>query len=290
MSIVVTGATGHLGRLVVAALLERGVSAADIVATGRATDKIADLAEAGVRVAATDFDDPASLRAAYAGADRVLLISGTDIGRRPEQHRNAIEAARDEGVRLLAYTSIANADISRMTLAADHQATETILRESGVPFALLRNGWYLENYTAQLPTVLAHGALLGSAGDGKVSAAARADYAAAAAVVLTGDGHEGKVYELGGDQAFTLAGLAQEIASASGQDVEYRDLPVEEYIRVLVQAGLPEGYAAVIADSDLGISRGELEVTSGDLSRLIGRPTTSPAQGVASALSVGGVR
>jgi len=290
MSIVVTGATGHLGRLVVAALLERGVPAADIVATGRATDKIADLAEAGVRVAATDFDDPASLRAAYAGADRVLLISGTDIGRRPEQHRNAIEAARDEGVRLLAYTSIANADISRMTLAADHQATETILRESGVPFALLRNGWYLENYTAQLPTVLAHGALLGSAGDGKVSAAARADYAAAAAVVLTGDGHEGKVYELGGDQAFTLAGLAQEIASASGQDVEYRDLPVEEYIRVLVQAGLPEGYAAVIADSDLGISRGELEVTSGDLSRLIGRPTTSPAQGVASALSVGGVR
>jgi len=290
MSIVVTGATGHLGRLVVAALLERGVPAADIVATGRATDKIADLAEAGVRVAATDFDDPASLRAAYAGADRVLLISGTDIGRRPEQHRNAIEAARDEGVRLLAYTSIANADISRMTLAADHQATETILRESGVPFALLRNGWYLENYTAQLPTVLAHGALLGSAGDGKVSAAARADYAAAAAVVLTGDGHEGKVYELGGDQAFTLADLAQEIASASGQDVEYRDLPVEEYIRVLVQAGLPEGYAAVIADSDLGISRGELEVTSGDLSRLIGRPTTSPAQGVASALSVGGVR
>lgn len=290
MSIVVTGATGHLGRLVVAALLERGVPAADIVATGRATDKIADLAEGGVRVATTDFDDPASLRAAYAGADRVLLISGTDIGRRPEQHRNAIEAARDEGVRLLAYTSIANADVSRMTLAADHQATEAILRESGVPFALLRNGWYLENYTAQLPAVLSHGALFGSAGDGKISAAARADYAVAAAVVLTGDGHEGKVYELGGDQAFTLADLAQEIASASGQDVEYRDLPVEEYIRVLVQAGLPEGYAVVLADSDLGIARGELEVTSGDLSRLIGRPTTSPAQGVASALPVGGVR
>lgn len=290
MSIVVTGATGHLGRLVVEALLERGVPAADIVATGRATDKIADLAEAGVRVAATDFDDPASLRAAFAGADRVLLISGTDIGRRPEQHRNAIEAARDEGVRLLAYTSIANADVSRMTLAADHQATEAILRESGVPFVLLRNGWYLENYTAQLPTVLAHGALLGSAGGGKLSAAARADYAAAAAAVLTGDGHEGTVYELGGDQAFTLVGLAQEIASASGQDVEYRDLPVAEYIRVLVQAGLPEEYAAVLADSDLGISRGELEVTSGDLSRLIGRPTTSPAQGVASALPVGGVR
>ncbi|MPY85207.1 MAG: NAD(P)H-binding protein [Actinophytocola sp.] len=279
MSIVVTGATGHLGRLVVAALLERGVPAADIVATGRATDKIADLAEGGVRVATTDFDDPASLRAAYAGADRVLLISGTDIGRRPEQHRNAIEAARDEGVRLLAYTSIANADVSRMTLAADHQATEAILRESGVPFALLRNGWYLENYTAQLPAVLSHGALFGSAGDGKISAAARADYAVAAAVVLTGDGHEGKVYELGGDQAFTLADLAQEIASASGQDVEYRDLPVEEYIRVLVQAGLPEGYAVVLADSDLGIARGELEVTSGDLSRLIGRPTTSPAPG-----------
>lgn len=290
MSIVVTGATGHLGRLVVAGLLERGVPAGDIVATGRATDKIADLAEGGVRVDATDFDDPASLRAAYAGADRVLLVSGTDIGRRPEQHRNAIEAARDEGVRLLAYTSIANADVSRMTLAADHQATEAILRESGVPFTLLRNGWYVENYTAQLPTVLAHGALFGSAGDGKISAAARADYAAAAAVVLTGDGHEGKVYELGGDQAFTLADLAQEIASASGQDVEYRDLPVEEYTRVLVQAGLPEEHAAVLADSDLGIARGELEVTAGDLSRLIGRPTTSPAQGVASALLVGGVR
>jgi NAD(P)H dehydrogenase (quinone) len=284
MSIVVTGATGHLGRLVVENLLERGVPAAHIVAAGRSIDKIKDLADRGVQVRAIDFDDPATLREAFQGAEKVLLVSGSEVGRRVPQHRNAIDAASDASVGLLIYTSIANADTTTMRLAGEHQATEGALRASALPFTLLRCGWYLENYTAQIPTALRHGAVLGSAGDGRVSGAARADFAAAAAAVLAGDGHEGKVYELGGDDAFTLGELAEEISARSGQQVGYRDLPVDEYIRVLVDAGLPAPAAEVFADSDRGIARGDLFVDSGDLSRLIGRPTTPLSDAVAAVL------
>jgi NAD(P)H dehydrogenase (quinone) len=284
MSIVVTGATGQLGRLVVEALLDRGVPAGEIVAAGRSTDRIADLAERGVRVRAIDFEDPATLRAAFAGADKVLLVSGSEVGRRVAQHRNAIDAAREAGVGLLVYTGIANADRTSVLLAAEHQATEEALRESGVPFAVLRNGWYLENYTAQIPTYLEHGAVLGSAGEGRVSAATRADYAGAAAAVLTAEGQEGRVYELGGDRAFSLGELAAEVGAVSGTEVVYRDLPVDEYTAVLVGAGLPAPVAGILADSDRGVAVGDLYVDSGDLSRLLGRPTTSMPEAVAAAL------
>lgn len=275
MTIVITGATGQLGRLVVEALLESGVPAEQIVAAGRDLAKVADLAGRGVQVRQIDYQDPASLRTAFAGAGKVLLISGSDVGQRLEQHRNAIEAAKDAGVGLIAYTSIANADRTDMQLAAEHQATEEALSTSGLPFTLLRNGWYLENYTDQLSSFLQHGAVLGSAGDGRVSAATRADYARAAAAVLLRDDQAGKVYELGGDVPFTLSELAEEVSAAAGHPVTYRDLPVKEYAELLVGAGLPAGYAVILADSDRGIARGDLLVTSGDLSRLIGRPTTS---------------
>ncbi|MFC9334571.1 SDR family oxidoreductase [Arthrobacter sp. NPDC057009] len=283
MTIVITGATGQLGRLVVEALLDSGVPAEQIVAAGRSTYRIADLGERGVQVRSIDYSQPDSLRQAFAGADKVLLVSGSEVGQRVEQHRNAVEAAKEAGVGLIAYTSIANADTTAMQLAAEHLATEGILRDSGVPFVLLRNGWYLENYTGQLPVQLQHGAVLGSAGDGRVSAAARADYAAAAAAVLLRDGEAGKVYELGGDEAFTLSELAGEVSAASGQDVTYRNLPAEQYTNVLVEAGLPEAYAAILADSDLGIARGDLLVTTGDLSALLGRPTTPLRQAVQAA-------
>ena len=283
MTIVITGATGQLGRLVVEALLDSGVPAEQIVAAGRSTDRIADLGERGVQVRSIDYSQPDSLRQAFAGADKVLLVSGSEVGQRVEQHRNAVEAAKEAGVGLIAYTSIANADTTAMQLAAEHLATEEILRDSGVPFVLLRNGWYLENYTGQLPVQLQHGAVLGSAGDGRVSAAARADYAAAAAAVLLRDGQAGKVYELGGDEAFTLSELAGEVSAASGQDVTYRNLPAEQYTDVLVEAGLPEAYAAILADSDLGIARGDLLVTTGDLSALLGRPTTPLREAVQAA-------
>jgi len=284
MSIVVTGATGHFGRLVVENLLERGVPAEQIVAAGRRIDQLKDLADRGVQVRAIDFNDPASLREAFAGAQKALLISGTEVGQRTTHHQNVIDAARDAGVGLLAYTSVANADSTTLQLAADHQATEAALRASGVPFTLLRNSWYLENYTGQIESYLQHGVVIGAAGDGRVSAAARADYATAAAAVLTADGQEGRVYELGGDQAFTMAELAAQISAASGQDVVYRDLTVDAYAQLLIDAGLPEPVAAMIADNDRGVSQGNLLVTSGDLSRLIGRPTTSLAAAVAAAL------
>ena len=283
MSIVITGATGQLGRHVVEALLERNVPAEDIVAAGRSVDKLAGFAGRGVRVEAMDYGDAASVAAALKGARKVLLISGNEIGQRVEHHRTVIEAAKGEGVELLAYTSIANAGSTGMKLAAEHQATEAILRESGVPFVLLRNGWYLENYTDQLPGTLAQGALAGSAGDGQVSGAARLDYAHAAAAVLVAEGQAGKVYELGGDEAFSMADLAAEISAATGKAIPYNDMPAEEYAGLLAGVGVPEAFAEILADSDLGIARGDLLVSSGDLRRLIGRPATSLADAVRSA-------
>ncbi|TDL37855.1 SDR family oxidoreductase [Arthrobacter nitrophenolicus] len=283
MSIVVTGATGQLGRHVIEALLERNVPAQDIVAAGRSVDKLADFAEQGVQVRRMDYGDAASVAAALRSARRVLLVSGSEVGQRVEQHRTVIEAAKAEGVELLAYTSIANADTTGMLLAAEHKETEAILRGSGVPFVLLRNGWYLENYTGQLPGTLAQGGLAGAAGSGRVSGAARADYAHAAAAVLVADGQAGKVYELGGDEAFTMADLAAEITAATGKEIGYNNLPAEDYAGLLAGAGVPAAFAEILADSDLGIARGDLLVSTGDLRKLIGRPTTSLAEAVRSA-------
>jgi len=289
VSYVITGATGHLGRLVVQELLRRGVPVGDITATGRDITKVKDLADRGVRVLAIDYDDPASLDAAFRGADRILLVSASEVGasepgRRAQQHENAIDAAVRAGAGLLAYTSIANAGTTGMRLAAEHQATEAALRASGLTYTLLRNSWYVENYTAQVPAILQRGSLAGSAGDGRVSAATRADYAAAAAAVLTGDGHAGRAYELGGDEAFTLAELAAEIGAQAGQPVGYLDLPEDEYARLLASAGLPEAAAVTLADADRGLARGDLFVDSGHLRQLIGRPTTTLRDAVAVAL------
>ena len=289
MSYIITGATGHLGRLVVQELLRRGVPVGDITATGRDITKVKDLADRGVRVLAIDYDDPASLDAAFRGADRILLVSASEVGasepgRRAQQHENAIDAAVRAGVGLLAYTSIANAGTTGMRLAAEHQATEAALRASGLTYTLLRNSWYVENYTAQVPAILQRGSLSGSAGDGRVSAATRADYAAAAAAVLTGDGHAGRAYELGGDEAFTLAELAAEIGAQAGQPVGYLDLPEDEYARLLTSTGLPEAGAVIMADADRGLARGDLFVDSGHLRQLIGRPTTTLREAVAGAL------
>lgn len=283
MSIVVTGATGHLGRLVVESLLERGVPAGEIVATGRSTAKLADLADRGVVVRRADYTDPVSLKEAFDGADKVLLVSSSEVGQRYAQHVNAVDAARDAGVGLVAYTSITRANSSGMVLAEEHRATEEYLRESGMPFVLLRNNWYLENYTDQLPVVLEQQTLVGSAGLGRVSAATRADLATAAAVVLDTDGHEGAVYELAG-QPVTLTEVAAAITEVTGRDVTYVDLPTERYAQVLVDAGVPEPFARVLADSDLGISRGDLHETSGDLRRLIGREPTTLREAVRAAL------
>jgi NAD(P)H dehydrogenase (quinone) len=283
MSIVVTGATGHLGRLAVEALLERGVPAAEIVATGRRTEALTDLADRGVVVRTADYDDAASLEAAFEGAERLLLVSGSEVGQRVRQHGNAVAAAQAAGVGFIAYTSIAHADTSTLLLAEEHRATEQLLAEAGVPHALLRNSWYTENYTGQLPLYLEHG-IAGAAGDGAVSAATRADYAVAAAAVVATGGHAGAVYELGG-VPFTMTELAQAVSAATGRTVTYTDLPVEQYQQVLVAAGLPAPAAAVFADGDRGVAAGELLVEGDDLARLLGRAPTSLADAVAAAVA-----
>ena len=284
MSVVVTGATGHLGRLVIENLLERGVTAEHIVAAGRAPDRIAALRDRGVVVRTLDYDEPSTLPAALDGAEKVLLVSGSEVGRRVPQHTAVAEAATAAGVRLLAYTSAPYADTTSMRLAEEHRETERVIRRTGVPFTFLRNGWYFENYTAQIPTYLEHGAVLGAAGDGRISGAARADFAEAAAAVLVGDGHENAVYELGGDDSFSLAELAALVARLSGKPVEYRNLPEAELAAILEQAGLPAPIAATLADVDRAVAQGALEIRTGDLSRLIGHATSSLADAVAAAL------
>jgi len=285
MSIVVTGATGHLGRLTVEALLARGVEAEQIVAVGRNAARLAELAVRGVTVRRADYTDPASLKEAFVGAERALLISGSEPGQRIPQHRNVVDAAKDAGVDLIAYTSVLRADTTPLLLTADHKATEEYIRESGLPFVLLRNSWYIENYTSQIPAALENGVIIGAAGEGRISGATRGDYAAATTAALTDDAHAGQVFELGGDQDFTMAEYAAVLSDASGKTVVYQDLPTDEYVKTLVGFGLPEAAAEVYADADAGVARGDLFVETGDLSRLIGRPTTSMADAVAAALN-----
>ncbi len=281
--IVVTAATGKLGRHVVEELLKK-VPPRELAVVVRTPGKAADLAARGVQVREGDYARPETLLPALAGAEKVLLISSSEVGKRTAQHAAVIDAAKRARPRLLAYTSLLHADTSRMGLAVEHRATEAALRASGLPIVILRNGWYLENYTENLAPALQHGAILGSAGSGRVAAASRADYAAAAAAVLTGAGHEGRTYELAGDVAFTMAELAAEVARQAGKPIAYRDLPEAEYSAALVGAGLPKPVADLLADSDRGIARGELEDSSGDLRRLIGRPTTPLASAIAAAL------
>ncbi|MCZ0204079.1 SDR family oxidoreductase [Streptomyces achromogenes] len=282
MSIVVTGATGHLGRHVVAQLLEK-VPAERITAVVRDAAKGADLAARGVRLAVADYNAPETLDGLFAAGDKVLLISGSEVDKdRVAQHTAVIDAAKAAGVALLAYTSAPGTLTA--ALADDHRATEQVLRASGLPYTLLRNGWYHENYTEHLAPVLEHGAVVQAAGDGRVSSAARADYAAAAVAVLTGEGHENATYELGGDEAWSFAEYAAELSRQTGREIAYRQVSVADLTGILTGAGLPAPLAGILAGVDASIAEGELVVSSGDLSRLIGRPTTPLAEAVTAAL------
>ncbi len=272
--IVITGATGQLGRLVIASLLKT-VPASSIVAAVRNPEKAKDLASVGVQVRQADYNTPETWKAALAGAEKVLLISSSEVGQRINQHRTVIEAARDAGVKLLAYTSLLRADTSPLGLAAEHLATETLIRNSGIPFVMLRNGWYTENYAASVAPAVEHGTFYGSAGDGRIASAARADYAEAAVAVLTREGEGGRVYELAGDTAYTLTEFAAEISRQYGKQVNYVNLPELEFKTLLVSVGLPEPFAALLADSDAGAAKGGLFDDGHQLSALIGRSTTS---------------
>jgi NAD(P)H dehydrogenase (quinone) len=284
--IVITGATGHLGRLVIAALLKK-VPASGIAAAVRNVEKARDLAALGVHVRHADYNLPETWDTALKGADKILLISSSEVGQRARQHRTVIDAAERTGVKLLAYTSVLRADRSPLGLAAEHKETEALIRASGIPFTLLRHGWYTENYTAGIAGALVRGAVYGCAGEGRVSSATRDDYAEAAAVVLTTENQAGRVYELAGDTSYTLAELAAEISRQSGKSIGYVDLPASEYRDVLVKAGLPEAIAELFADSDTCVYKGALFDDGHQLSKLIGRPTTSLATAVAVAKGPG---
>lgn len=281
--IIVTGASGQLGRLVIEVLLKI-LPASEIVAAVRNPEKVADLAARGVQVRQADYDQPASLASAFKGADKLLLISASEVGRRVPQHRAVIDAAKAAGIGLLAYTSILHADTSPLPLAAEHKETESLIRASGLPAVILRNSWYTENYLAGIPAALQYGVLLGSAGAGKIASAARADYAEAAAAVLTQVNQAGRIYELAGDEAYTLGELAGEIAQQSGKAVAYQNLPESEFKAALLGAGLPDGLATLLAESDVGAAQGGLFDDSRQLSQLIGRPTTPLAELVRRAL------
>ena len=280
MQIAVTGATGQLGRLVVETLKER-VEPGRVVALARTPAKAADL---GVEVREADYDRPETLAGALAGVDRLLLISSSEVGQRMAQHRNVIEAAKAAGVKRIAYTSLLHADNTPLSLADEHLATESLLAASGLPHTVLRNGWYSENYGGRIAAALASGALIGSARDGRISAATRRDYAEAAVVVLTSPGHDGKTYELAGDEGFTLSDLAAEVSRQAGRDIPYNDVPEADYAATLRSSGMPEALAAMLAGADVAVAEGALFDDGRHLSGLIGHGTTPVASTVAQVL------
>ena len=281
MKIGVTGATGQLGRLVVEKLKQK-VAADSVVALVRNPEKAADL---GVETRPFDYTQPETLVTSLKGIDKLLLISGNEIGQRLPQHKAVIEAAKQAGVKQITYTSILHADSSPLGLAGEHLATEVAIKESGLNYTILRNGWYTENYTGSAKGAVGAGAFIGNAGDGKIASAARVDYAEAAAVVLAGEGYENKTYELAGDEAYTLTELAAEISRQTGKTVPYNNLTEAEYAGILKSFGLPDGLAEMLADSDTGASKGGLFDDSRALSKLIGRPTTPLAIVLAEALA-----
>ena len=278
--IVVTGATGHLGKLVVEGLLEK-LPADQVVAAVRTPEKAADLAERGVDVRRADYTDPDSLVTAFKDADKVLLISSSEVGQRVAQHQAVIEAAEQAGVGHLVYTSAPKATTSALVLAPEHKATEELIEASGLTATILRNNWYHENYTEVIKQAAQTGTFAGSAGEGRVASATRADYAAAAVAVLTGEGHEGKTYELAGDVAWSYAELAAEIGKAAGREVTYADLPADEHAQILTQAGLPEPVVGLLVTLDADTKNGLLAETTADLRTLTGRPSTPIAVTVA---------
>ena len=281
--IAITGATGQLGQHVIEHLLKT-VSASQIVAIVRNPAKADALSKQGITVRQADYTDQAAFTAALTGVEKLLLISSSEVGQREPQHKNVINAAKAAGVKFIAYTSLLHADKSPLGLAEEHVATEKALADSGIPYALLRNGWYTENYLASAPPAIEHGVFIGAAGDGKIAAATRADYAAAAATVIAQDGHAGNVYELAGDSAWTLSELAAELSKQSGKPVTYQNLSEADFAAALKGVGLPAGLADMLADSDTGASKGGLFDDSHTLSKLIGRATTPLAESVKSIL------
>jgi NAD(P)H dehydrogenase (quinone) len=281
--LLITGASGHLGRLVIEHL-RRLDPDADISAMVRTSQAADELAPFMVTTRIGDYTDPGSLDAAMTGIDRVLLISSSVFGQRVAHHKNVIEAATRADVSLIAYTSILRADTSELSLAAEHLATEKILRESRLPFVILRNGWYLENDTAMLAPAIAHGAIIGSSGDGRLSSASRSNYAEAAALVMLHGAPAGTVYELAGDEAFTLTQLAASVSQRTGKNVGYRNMSEAEYRAALLGMGLPNAVATMLADTSAGTAKGALEDHGRVLSRLIGHPTTSLTDAVAAVL------
>lgn len=277
--IAITGATGQLGQLVIEQLLKT-VSGSQIVAIVRNPAKAELLSNQGINVRQADYTDQAAFTTALTGVDKLLLISSSEVGQREPQHKNVIRAAKAAGVKFIAYTSLLHADKSPLGLANEHVATEKALAESGIPYALLRNGWYTENYLASAPPALEHGVFIGAAGEGKIASATRADYAAAAAKVIAEEGHAGNVYELAGDNAWTLSELAAELSKQSGKPVTYQNLSEADFAAALKSVGLPAGLADLLADSDVGASKGGLFDDSRTLSKMIGRPTTSLAESV----------
>jgi NAD(P)H dehydrogenase (quinone) len=284
MGIVVTGATGHLGGLVIDDLLARGVAPDTIAAVVRSEEKAAHLAAKGVQLRIADYARPETLAGAFTEGDRVLFVSGSEVGQRVAQHTAVVEAATKAGVGLLAYTGILGGPDADLRLADEHKATEELILASKLPYTFLRNGWYTEVYTANLPTVLEHGAVVAAAGEGRVASAARADYAAAAAAVLIGEGHENRAYELSGDTAWSFAEYAAAVAEATGREIAYTSVSPEQYLGILKGAGLPDAFAEILVDVDAAISRGLLAKTPGDLARLLGRPTTPMPETVKAAV------
>ena len=281
--IAVTGANGNLGQIVIQELLKTKANKS-IVAIVRNPEKADTLQKQGVQIRLGDYDNFESMHKSLLGVESLLLISSSEIGKRAEQHQKVINAAKEAGVKNIVYTSILNAQNSKLKLALEHQITENQVIESGLSYSILRNGWYLENHTENLDSALQFGQIMGAAGDGKFSSASRADFALAAANVLSQPVQKNKIYELAGEDSFSLKDLAKELSLQTAKKIEYKDLSEEDYKNALIGFGLAPAFADILADSDHGAKLGQLESHSKDLHELIGRKTTSLSEAIRIAL------
>ena len=273
MKMLVTGATGKFGTKVVETLLKT-VPASQLAVSVRKPEKAEGLRARGVEVRQGDFDHPQSLDSAFAGIDRLLIISADgDNETRIRQHRDAVAAAERAGVKFIAYTSLVNATESKNLFAPTHQATEEAILKTGIPYSFLRNNWYLENEIPGIQGVLAGAPWVTSAGDGRVGWALQQDYAEAAATVLSGNGHENKIYELSG-KSLTQEEFVSLLGSVLGKEVTVQQVDDTTYADIMKNAGIPDFVIPILVDIQKSIREGTLDFESNDFEKVLGRPAT----------------
>lgn len=274
--ILISGASGHLGSLVIKHLIEsQGIAAADIIATSRDPSKLSALAAKGVETRAADFSTPSTLAAAFQGVDRLLIISTDAIGARIDQHKAAIEAAQKASVQRIFYTSMPKAETSAIIFAPEHAASEAAIKSSGLAYTIFRNGWYMENLFMSLPQIVSSGQWYTSAGDGRTGYIAREDIARAIAAGIAHPVAENITYNLNGDVGHSNHDIAALVSDITAKQIDVINLNDEQLLNGMLATGVPANFAPFLVSTNAATRAGDLDRISDDAANLSGHPLTT---------------